>query len=157
MDTIRKYFQFDTLNTNFRTEIIAGLTTFVSMAYILFVNPTVLGAAGMDKGAVFTATALASAIATIFMGVVARYPIGIAPGLGVNAFFAYSVVVGMGIPWQTAIAGVLVAAIIFLIMTLFKVRELIIDIIPQDLKIAIAAGIWLIHRLSRTGKCWRDH
>lgn len=143
MDTIRKYFQFDTLNTNFRTEIIAGLTTFVSMAYILFVNPTVLGAAGMDKGAVFTATALASAIATIFMGVVARYPIGIAPGLGVNAFFAYSVVVGMGIPWQTAIAGVLVAAIIFLIMTLFKVRELIIDIIPQDLKIAIAAGIGL--------------
>ncbi|MBM7617709.1 AGZA family xanthine/uracil permease-like MFS transporter [Weissella uvarum] len=141
MDNIRKYFQFDALNTNFRTEFIAGFTTFVSMAYILFVNPTVLGAAGMNKGAVFTATALASAIATIFMGLVARYPIGIAPGLGVNAFFAYSVVIGMGIPWQTALAGVLVAAIIFMILTLFKLRELIINIIPQDLKIAIAAGI----------------
>lgn len=141
MDNIREYFQFKELNTNFRTEIVAGLTTFVSMAYILFLNPTVLGAAGMDKGAVFTATALASAIATIFMGVVARYPIGIAPGLGVNAFFAYSVVIGMGIPWETAIAGVLVAALIFLLLSLFKIREIIIDMIPEDLKIAIAAGI----------------
>lgn len=120
MDNIREYFQFKELNTNFRTEIVAGLTTFVSMAYILFLNPTVLGAAGMDKGAVFTATALASAIATIFMGVVARYPIGIAPGLGVNAFFAYSVVIGMGIPWETAIAGVLVAALIFLLLLAYS-------------------------------------
>ena len=114
MNSVAKYFRFGELGTNFRTELIAGLTTFVSMAYILFVNPTVLGAAGMDKGAVFTATGVAAAIATIFMGLVARYPIAIAPGLGVNAFFAYSVVIGMKVPWQTAMAGVLIAAIIFL-------------------------------------------
>lgn len=143
MSTIAHYFKFDELNTNFRTEFIAGLTTFASMAYILFVNPTVLGAAGMDKGAVFTATAIASAVATIFMGVVALYPIAIAPGLGVNAFFAYSVVIGMGIKWQTAMAGVFVAAIIFVILTLFKIREKIINIIPKNLKLAIASGIGL--------------
>lgn len=143
MSTIAHYFKFEELNTNFRTEFIAGLTTFASMAYILFVNPTVLGAAGMDKSAVFTATAIASAVATIFMGVVALYPIAIAPGLGVNAFFAYSVVIGMGIKWQTAMAGVFVAAIIFVILTLFKIREKIINIIPKNLKLAIASGIGL--------------
>lgn len=143
MSTIAHYFKFDELNTSFRTEFIAGLTTFASMAYILFVNPTVLGAAGMDKSAVFTATAIASAVATIFMGVVALYPIAIAPGLGVNAFFAYSVVIGMGIKWQTAMAGVFVAAIIFVILTLFKIREKIINIIPKNLKLAIASGIGL--------------
>ena len=143
MNSVAKYFRFGELGTNFRTELIAGLTTFVSMAYILFVNPTVLGAAGMDKGAVFTATGVAAAIATIFMGLVARYPIAIAPGLGVNAFFAYSVVIGMKVPWQTAMAGVLIAAIIFLLLTFFKIRETIINMIPQDLKVAIAAGIGL--------------
>lgn len=143
MSTIAHYFKFEELNTNYRTEFIAGVTTFASMAYILFVNPTVLGAAGMDKGAVFTATAIASAVATIFMGVVALYPIAIAPGLGVNAFFAYSVVIGMGIKWQTAMAGVFVAAIIFVILTLFKIREKIINIIPKNLKLAIASGIGL--------------
>lgn len=143
MHAIEKYFNFDTLGTNLKTEVIAGLTTFVSMLYILFVNPSVLGAAGMDKGAVFTATGLTAAIATIFMGIVARYPIGIAPGLGVNAFFAYSVVIGMKVPWQTAMAGVLIAALIFLLLTFFKIRETIINIIPQNLKVAIAAGIGL--------------
>ncbi|MGB2512354.1 NCS2 family permease [Leuconostoc suionicum] len=143
MSTIAHYFKLDELNTSFRTEFIAGLTTFVSMAYILFVNPTVLGAAGMDKGAVFTATAIASAVATIFMGVVALYPIAIAPGLGVNAFFAYSVVIGMGVKWETAMAGVFVAALIFLVLTFFKIREKIINIIPQNLKLAIASGIGL--------------
>ncbi|WP_373751749.1 NCS2 family permease [Weissella soli] len=143
MSTLARYFQFDELKTNHRTEFIAGLTTFVSMAYILFVNPSVLGAAGMDKGAVFTATGVAAAVATIFMGLVARYPIAIAPGLGVNAFFAYSVVIGMKVPWQTAMAGVLVAALIFLVLTFFKVREAIINLIPQDLKVAIASGIGL--------------
>lgn len=143
MSTIAHYFKLDELNTSVRTEFIAGLTTFASMAYILFVNPTVLGAAGMDKGAVFTATAIASAVATIFMGVVALYPIAIAPGLGVNAFFAYSVVIGMGVKWQTAMAGVFVAAIIFLVLTFFKIREKIINIIPQNLKLAIASGIGL--------------
>ncbi|MGR8772377.1 NCS2 family permease [Leuconostoc citreum] len=143
MSTIANYFKLDELNTSIRTEFIAGLTTFASMAYILFVNPTVLGAAGMDKGAVFTATAVASAVATLFMGIVALYPIAIAPGLGVNAFFAYSVVIGMGVKWQTAMAGVFVAAIIFLILTFFKIREKIINIIPQNLKLAIASGIGL--------------
>lgn len=143
MSTIAHYFKLDELNTSVRTEFIAGLTTFVSMAYILFVNPTVLGAAGMDKGAVFTATAIASAVATIFMGVVALYPIAIAPGLGVNAFFAYSVVIGMGVKWETAMAGVFVAALIFLVLTFFKIREKIINIIPQNLKLAIASGIGL--------------
>ncbi|CUW12103.1 NCS2 family permease [Leuconostoc gelidum subsp. gasicomitatum] len=143
MSAIANYFKLDELNTSVRTEFIAGLTTFTSMAYILFVNPSVLGAAGMDKGAVFTATAVASAVATLFMGIVALYPIAIAPGLGVNAFFAYSVVIGMKVPWQTAMAGVFVAAIIFLILTFFKIREKIINIIPQNLKLAIAAGIGL--------------
>lgn len=143
MSTIAHYFKLDELNTSVRTEFIAGLTTFASMAYILFVNPTVLGAAGMDKGAVFTATAIASAVATIFMGVVALYPIAIAPGLGVNAFFAYSVVIGMGVKWETAMAGVFVAALIFLVLSFFKIREKIINIIPQNLKLAIASGIGL--------------
>ena len=143
MSTLARYFQLDELKTYHRTEFISGLTTFVSMAYILFVNPSVLGAAGMDKGAVFTATGVAAAVATIFMGLVARYPIAIAPGLGVNAFFAYSVVIGMKVPWQTAMAGVLVAALIFLVLTFFKVREAIINLIPQDLKVAIASGIGL--------------
>ncbi|MBZ1515908.1 NCS2 family permease [Leuconostoc mesenteroides] len=143
MSTIAHYFKLDELNTSVRTEFIAGLTTFASMAYILFVNPTVLGAAGMDKGAVFTATAIASAVATIFMGVVALYPIAIAPGLGVNAFFAYSVVISMGVKWETAMAGVFVAALIFLVLTFFKIREKIINIIPQNLKLAIASGIGL--------------
>ena len=143
MSTIAHYFKLDELNTSVRTEFIAGLTTFASMAYILFVNPTVLGAAGMDKGAVFTATAIASAVATIFMGIVALYPIAIAPGLGVNAFFAYSVVIGMGVKWETAMAGVFVAALIFLVLTFFKIREKIINIIPQNLKLAIASGIGL--------------
>ena len=143
MSTIAHYFKLDELNTSVRTEFIAGLTTFASMAYILFVNPTVLGAAGMDKGAVFTATAIASAVATIFMGVVALYPIAIAPGLGVNAFFAYSFVIGMGVKWETAMAGVFVAALIFLVLTFFKIREKIINIIPQNLKLAIASGIGL--------------
>ena len=103
MNKIAAYFNFSELKTSMRTEVLAGLTTFVSMAYILFVNPSVLGASGMDKGAVFTATALASALGCLLMGLVAKYPIAIAPGLGVNAFFTYSVVIGMGIKWQTAL------------------------------------------------------
>lgn len=143
MSKIASYFQFKELGTSFKTEGIAGLTTFVAMSYILFLNPNVLAAAGMDKGAVFTATAIAAAVATLFMGIVARYPIAIAPGLGVNAYFAYSVVIGMGVSWQTAMAGILVAALIFLALTLTHVREKIIDAIPSNLRIAIAAGIGL--------------
>jgi adenine/guanine/hypoxanthine permease len=141
MNKIAAYFNFSELKTSMRTEVLAGLTTFVSMAYILFVNPSVLGASGMDKGAVFTATALASALRCLLMGLVAKYPIAIAPGLGVNAFFTYSVVIGMGIKWQTALAGVFVAAVIFILITIFKLREMIIDAIPRDMKLAISAGI----------------
>lgn len=140
---IKKYFQLDELNTTVRREILAGFTTFISMAYILFVNPSVLGASGMDKGAVFTATALASALGCLLMGVLAKYPIATAPALGINAFFAYSVVIGMKVPWQTALAGVFVASLIFMVITIFKLRELIIDAIPSDLKYAISSGIGL--------------
>lgn len=142
-EKILSYFEIDALNTTVKREILAGFTTFISMAYILFVNPTVLGASGMDEGAVFTATALASAIGCILMGVVARYPIGTAPALGINAFFAYSVCLGMGIPWETALAGVFVASLIFILITIFKLREMIIDAIPTDLKFAISGGIGL--------------
>lgn len=143
MTTIKNYFQIDELGTNVKREMLAGLTTFISMAYILFVNPSVLGASGMDKGAVFTATALASAFGTILMGLLARYPIATAPALGINAFFAYSVCIGMKIPWQTALAGVFVASLIFILITIFKLREMIIDAIPADLKHAISGGIGL--------------
>ena len=143
MTAIKKYFQIDELGSNVKREMLAGLTTFISIAYILFVNPSVLGASGMDKGAVFTATALASAFGTILMGILARYPIATAPALGINAFFAYSVCIGMKIPWQTALAGVFVASLIFILITIFKLREMIIDAIPADLKHAISGGIGL--------------
>lgn len=143
LEKLDSYFKVTELNSNFRREILAGFTTFISMAYILFVNPQVLGTTGMNTGAVFTATALASALGCLLMGVLARYPIATAPGLGVNSFFAYSVCAGMGIPWQTALAGVFIAAIIFLVITVFKLREMIIDSIPQDLKYAISSGIGL--------------
>lgn len=142
-ETLVRYFDLSNLHTTVRREILAGFTTFISMAYILFVNPTVLGAAGMNKGAVFTATALASALGCILMGVLAKYPIAIAPGLGVNAFFTYSVVIGMKIPWETALAGVFVASLIFMLITVLKLREAIINAIPRNLKLAIAAGIGL--------------
>ncbi|QBP18453.1 NCS2 family permease [Acetilactobacillus jinshanensis] len=140
---IAKYFHFKELGTNLKTETLAGITTFTAMAYILFVNPNVLGAAGMNKGAVFTATALASALGCFIMGIVANYPIALSSSLGINAFFAYSVCVGMHIPWQTALAGVFAASIIFVILTAFKIRELIINAIPADFKRAISGGIGL--------------
>src|SRR5690625_4419977 len=140
---MKKYFQFEELRTNFRTEFFAGLTTFLAMAYILFVNPSILGATGMDEGAVFTATALAAAIGTLIMGLVARYPIGLAPGMGLNAFFAFTVVIQYGIRWETALAGVLVSVIIFIFFTLSGLREKIINLIPANLKMAVGAGIGL--------------
>lgn len=140
---IANFFHFDELDTNYRTEFLAGLTTFVSMVYILFVNPNVMSASGMDKGAAFTATALATALGCFLMGIISNYPIALSTSLGMNAFFAYSVCVGMKIPWQTALAGTLVASVIFMILTAFKLREIIIDAIPSDLKSAIAGGIGL--------------
>lgn len=143
MNFIKNYFHLEKLGTNIRTEFIAGLTTFISMSYILFVNPSVLGASGMNTGAVFTATALAAALGTAIMGIVANYPIGEAPALGINAFFAYTVCIGMKVSWETALASVFVASIIFILITLFKLREKIIDSIPSDLKFAISSGIGL--------------
>ncbi|MCM3716694.1 NCS2 family permease [Halalkalibacter oceani] len=138
-----RYFGFKENGTSYRKEIIAGLTTFLSMAYILFVNPSILGDAGMDVGAVFTATALAAALGTLIMGLLANYPIALAPGMGLNAFFAYSVVLGMGIDWQVALFGVFMSGLIFILITLVGVRELIINAIPAELKYAAAAGIGL--------------
>ncbi|MBF7130452.1 NCS2 family permease [Pediococcus pentosaceus] len=128
-------------HTTVKREILAGLTTFVSMAYILFVNPTILGQAGMDKGAVFTATAISAIIGCALMAFLANYPIAIAPGLGDNAFFTFSVVLGMGIPWEKAMAGVFIASVLFTILSFLKVREIVIDSISKDLKLAMAAGI----------------
>ncbi|RCW65820.1 NCS2 family permease [Saliterribacillus persicus] len=142
---MKKFFEFDKLGTNFRTETIAGLTTFLAMAYILFVNPSMLATegTGMDRDAVFVATALAAAIGTLLMGLLAKYPIALAPGMGLNAFFTYTVVLGYGIPWETALAGVLVSGLIFIVLTLSGVREKIINAIPPTLKLAVGAGIGL--------------
>ena len=149
---MKKYFEFDKLGTNYRREIIGGLTTFLAMAYILAVNPLVLSLDGvqdipdsmrMDKGAVFVATALAGAVGSLFMGLIARYPIGLAPGMGLNAFFAFSVVLGMGVPWQTALTGVLFSGLIFIGLSLSGLREMIINAIPAQLKYAVGAGIGL--------------
>lgn len=136
-----RQFHMKELGTNVKRETLAGVTTFVSMAYILFVNPSVLGESGMDKGAVFTATALSAIIGCLLMAFLANYPIAIAPGLGDNAFFTYSVVLAMGIKWQTALAGVVVASVIFTVLTFFRIREIVINAIPHNLKLAMAAGI----------------
>ncbi|SDI73978.1 putative MFS transporter, AGZA family, xanthine/uracil permease [Natribacillus halophilus] len=138
---IEQYFGFNEKNTNFKRETIGGLTTFMAMSYILFVNSAILSDAGMDEGAVFVATGLTAAISCLIMALWANYPIGLAPGMGLNAFFAYTVVIGMGIPWETAIAGFLVAGLIFLILTLTGLREKVIDAIPPQLKDATVAGI----------------
>src|SRR5690625_2042948 len=114
---MKKYCEFEELERNYGTEFFAGLTTFLAMAYILFVNPDILGAAGMDPGAVFTATAIEAAVGSLFMGIIARYPIVLAPGMGLNAFFAFTVVMGYGIPWETALSVVLVFGLIFMVIT----------------------------------------
>ena len=142
-DFIARYFRLAEEGTNYRREIIGGVTTFLAMAYILFVNPAILGAAGMDKPALFTATALAAIVGCLLMAFIARYPVAVAPSMGLNAFFAYTVVLGMGMSWQTALVGVLLSGIVFVLITLFKLREAILDAIPADLKLAAACGIGL--------------
>jgi AGZA family xanthine/uracil permease-like MFS transporter len=129
--------------TNVRTEFVAGATTFLTMAYILFVNPQILGNAGMDKGAVFVATCIASAVSTLVMAFYANYPIALAPGMGLNAFFAFTVVLGYKYSWQQALAAVFCSGAIFLLLSLFRIREYIIDAIPRNLKLAISAGVGL--------------
>jgi len=140
---LERFFALTENGTDVKTEVIAGLTTFVTMAYILFVNPSILEAAGMDKGAVFMATALASAAATLFMGLFANYPFALAPGMGLNAFFAYVMVGKMGLSWQTALGAVFLSGIIAVIVTLTGLRELLIRAIPVSLKHAVGAGIGL--------------
>ena len=142
-DPIARYFEFTAERTTYRREALGGATTFLAMAYILFVNPSILSAAGMDSGAVFTATALASIVGCLLMALVARYPVAVAPSMGLNAFFAYSVVQGMGIAWQTALVGVLLSGVLFVLITLVRLRAMILDAIPTDLKLAAACGIGL--------------
>ena len=140
---LEKLFKLKAHNTTVRTEIVAGITTFLAMAYILFVNPSILGATGMDKGAVFVATCLAAAIGSILMGLIANYPIALAPGMGLNAFFTYTVVLHMGYTWQIALGAVFLSAVIFFALSIFKIREWIIASIPLPLRAGIAAGIGL--------------
>ena len=141
MKNINRFFKLDEQGTSFKTELIASLTTFVSLSYMLFVVPNILTASGMGKGTVFTALVLASALGSIVMGLVANYPIALAPTSGSASFFAYTVCQGMKISWETALAGVLVASLLFVLITIFKLREIVINAIPQDLKYAISAGI----------------
>jgi len=140
---LEKLFQLKAHRTNVRTEILAGLTTFLAMAYILFVNPSILSATGMDKGSVFVATCLAAAIGSALMGFIANYPIALAPGMGLNAFFTYTVVLHMGYTWQIALGAVFLSAVIFFALSIFKIREWIITSIPLPLRSGIAAGIGL--------------
>lgn len=140
---LERLFQLNAHNTTVRTEILAGLTTFLTMAYILFVNPSILAETGMDKGAVFVATCLAAAIGSAIMGLVANYPIALAPGMGLNAFFTYTVVLTMGHTWQAALGAVFLSGAIFFLLSIFKIREWIINSIPMALRAGIAAGIGL--------------
>ena len=140
---LEKLFQLQAHNTSVRTEMLAGLTTFLTMAYILFVNPAILGETGMDKGAVFVATCLAAAIGSAIMGLIANYPIALAPGMGLNAFFTYTVVLHMGHSWQVALGAVFISATLFFVLSVFRIREWIINSIPLPLRSAISAGIGL--------------
>ena len=140
---LQKLFGFNPKETTIRTEITAGITTFLTMAYILAVNPSILGETGMDKGALFTTTVLMSALPTIFMALHAKLPLALAPGMGLNAFFAYTVCLVMGYSWQFALTAVFLEGIIFLLLTVTNLREKIVDVIPNALKNAISAGIGL--------------
>ncbi len=138
-----KYFKLKENGTNIRTEVIAGITTFLTMAYILAVNPSILSATGMDASALFTSTAVAAILGTLVMALWAKLPFALAPGMGLNAFFAFTVVLGMGYSWEFALTAVLIEGIIFILLTLFNIREAIVDAIPATLKTAISAGIGL--------------
>ena len=140
---LKKLFGFDPKQNTVRTEIMAGITTFLTMAYILAVNPNILGETGMDKGALFTTTVLMSALPTIFMALYAKLPLALAPGMGLNAFFAYTVCMVMGYSWQFALTAVFLEGLVFLLLTVTNLREKIVDVIPTTLKNAISAGIGL--------------
>ncbi|RQW63924.1 NCS2 family permease [Vibrio viridaestus] len=140
---LEKLFKLSHYGTDVRTEVIAGITTFLTMAYIIFVNPSILAATGMDQNSVFVATCLAAAVGCFIMGLYANYPIAQAPGMGLNAFFTYTVVMGMGYSWQVALAAVFCSGVLFVLLSLFKIREMIINSIPMSLRVGIAAGIGL--------------
>ena len=140
---LERTFRHSEHNTNVRTEFIAGLTTFLTMVYIVFVNPTILGNAGMDKGAVFVATCIAAAVSTLVMAFYANYPIALAPGMGLNAFFAFTVVLTYKYSWQQALAAVFCSGVLFFVLSVFRIREYIVNAIPKNLKLAISAGVGL--------------
>jgi len=140
---LQKIFRLKENGTDVKTEVVAGVTTFMTLSYIIFVQPTVLSACGMDFGAVLVATCVASAIATFLMGLYANYPVALAPGMGQNFFFAYTVVMQMGISWEKALGAVFISGVLFLLLSLFGFREKLIDGMPDSLKEAIAVGIGL--------------
>jgi AGZA family xanthine/uracil permease-like MFS transporter len=141
--SLERYFEFDRFGTDWKTEILAGITTFMTMAYIVFVNPAILSDAGMPAGAVMAATCIASGFGSVMMGAFARYPIALAPGMGLNAYFTYAVVKGMGVSWQAALGAVFLSGVIFLLLTALGIRQLIISAIPVELYAAVAVGIGL--------------
>ncbi|ATJ83013.1 NCS2 family permease [Halomonas beimenensis] len=140
---IDRHFALTEHGTDIKTELIAGITTFLTMAYIIFVNPSILSESGMDYGAVFVATCLASAVGCLIMGLWANYPIALAPGMGLNAFFTYGVVLGMGYSWEAALGAVFLSGFTFFLLSVFRIREWIINSIPMSLRLGIAAGIGL--------------
>src|ERR1039457_5641470 len=140
---LEAYFEFTRLGTNWRTEILAGVTTFLTMAYIVLVNPSILSAAGLPLAAVTAATCLSAAFGSILMGIVARYPIALAPGMGLNAYFTYAVCLKMHIPWQTALGAVFLSGVLFLALTAVGIRQMILRAIPHELYAAVASGIGL--------------
>ena len=147
------YFEFTHLGTNWRTEILAGVTTFLTMAYIVLVNPAILAAAGVPLPAVTAATCLSAAFGSILMGVLARYPIALAPGMGLNAYFTYTVCLKMHIPWQTALGAVFISGVIFLALTGAGIRQMILRSIPHELYAAVASGIGLFIAFIRISQC----
>jgi len=142
-DRLAQHFEFKHLGTNWRTELLGGVTTYVTMAYVIFVNPAILHEAGLPIAAVTVATCLCAAVASMLMGAFARYPIALAPGMGLNAYFTYSVVKGMGVPWETALGAVFLSGVAFLLLTLAGLRQLIVKAIPRELYSAVAVGIGL--------------
>src|SRR3984957_3516059 len=143
VERVERYFEFAALGTNWKTELLAGVTTFMTMAYIIFVNPSILHEAGMPAAGVTAATCLAAAVGSVLMGAFARYPIALAPGMGLNAYFTYSVVKGMGVDWHVALGAVFLSGVAFLLLTAAGVRQMVVRAVPSALYSAVAAGVGL--------------
>ena len=141
LKALEQYFDFERFQTNYRTEIFAGITAFLAMSYILSVNPAILSNTGMDRGAVFTATALSAAFATFIMGAFAKYPVVLAPAMGMNALFTYGTVIALDIPWETALAGIFVSGVIFFVLSITGIRDKVIRSVPADIKYAVTAAL----------------